>query len=340
VERRLWAGAAALLVAVSLAGCGGGDDGDVLPDDGGTTTTEVVAETTTTVLELESTDAGVQLPRGFTYGNVEFTLTNVEFSNASPGTYLDDEPEPTPEQLLYVSFTAAFEDDFPGVADQWDVDYFQLVTSAGRTIAASGVDFGSSISVSGRTPTEAAVVFPADADEVKGATFRLDDGTHLPAEVPLDGTVPTDPYPIVATVSGEAAVTYEGGCADATGTVKVLGGEWDVDRGVNAEGEFIAGNGTQRTLDANRYLRVRVQSIAASGTCGGTIVSGDHFRLVVDGLPIKSDNVKRSELLANGEGKEFVWGYAVPANAKSVALEVGTTGGTVASFPVTVPTLP
>jgi hypothetical protein len=340
-RRRLWAGgAAALLMAVSLTGCGG-DDGGVLPDVEGTTTTaDVVAETTTTVLEVESTAAGTPLPRGFTYGNIEFTLTKLEFSNASPGTYLEDEPEPTAEQLLYVSFTAAFEDDFPGVYDEWDADNFQLVTSAGRTIAASGVDFRSNISVSGRTPTEATVVFPADADEVEGATFRLDDGTHLAAEVPLDGTVPADPYPITATVSGEAPVTYEGGCTDATGTVKVLGGEWDVDRGADAEGEFITGTGTQRTLDDNRYLRVRVQSVASAGTCGGTIVNGDHFRLVVDGLPIGSDNVKRSALLANGEGKEFVWGYAVPADAESVTLEVGTTGGTVATFPVTVPALP
>jgi hypothetical protein len=325
-------------LAVLTAGCGGDDGGDEATDQ--TTTTARPVETTTTVLELESTDAGVQLPRGFTYGNVEFELTKVEFSNASPGTYLDDEPEPTAEKLLYVSFTAAFEDDFPGVSDQWAVDDFQLVTASGRTIAASGVDFGSSISVSGRTPTEAAVVFPADEDEVDGAILRLDDGEHLPAEVPLDGPVPADPYPIAATVTGEAPVTYEGGCADATGTVKVLGGEWDVDRGTDAEGGYITGSGTQRTKDDQRFLRVRVQAIAASGTCGGTIVTGDHFRLVVDGLPIGSENVSRSELLANGEGKEFVWGYPVPADAKEITLEVGTTGGTVASFPVTVPTLP
>jgi hypothetical protein len=339
VNRRLACGAAVLLAVSTLAACGG-DDGALEGADETTTTAAEVVETTTTVLELESTDAGIDLPRGFTYGHVEFTLTKVEFSNASPGTYLEDEPEPTAEQLLYVSFTAAFEDDFPGVTDQWGADDFQLVTSAGRTIAGSGVDFRSSVSVSARTATEAAVVFPADADEVEGATFRLDDGTHLPAEVPLDGAVPTDPYPIAATVSGEAPVTYEGGCADATGTVKVLGGEWDVDRGVDAEARFITGTGTQRTLEDERFLRVTVQSVAASGTCGGTIVNGDHFRLVVDGLPIGSDNVNRSALLANGEGKEFVWGYAVPADAKSITLEVGTTGGTVATFPVTVPALP
>jgi hypothetical protein len=337
--RRVGAAAAALLMAMTAAACGG-DDSSVLPDVTSPPEETVAAETTTTVLEVETTDAGVQLPRGFTYGNVAFELTKVEFSNASPGTYLDDEPEPTDEQLLFVSFTAAFEADFPGVADQWDVDMFQLETAAGRTINASGVDFGSSISVSGPTPTEAAVVFPADEQEIEGASFRLDDGKHLPAEVPLDGTVPADPYPLAATVSGEAAVTYEGGCADAAGTVKVLGGEWDTDRGVNAKGEFIAGNGTQRALADERYLRVRVQSVAAAGTCGGTIVHGDHFRLVADGLPIGSDNVSRSELLANGEGAEFVWAYAVPVDATVVNLEVGTTGGTVATFPVTMPTLP
>jgi hypothetical protein len=338
--RKRWAGGLVALLLVTTLGACGGDDGGAIDETDETTTSSAPAETTTTVLELETTDAGVQLPRGFTYGNIEFELTKVEFSNASPGTYLEDEPEPTPEQMLYVSFTAAFEDDFPGVTDAWDVDWFQLVTADDRTVAASGVDFGSSITVNGRTPTEAAVVFPVDEDEIEGATFRLDDGEHLPAEVPLDGTVPTDPYPIAATVSGEAPVTYEGGCADATGTVKVLGGEWDVDRGVNAKGEFITGTGTQRTLDDQRFLRVRVQAVAASGTCGGTIVTGDHFRLVVDGLPIGSDNVSRSELLANGEGAEFVWGYAVPTTAKVITLDVGTTGGTVASFPVTVPTLP
>jgi hypothetical protein len=338
MDRRGWmGGAAALLLAVSLAACGG-DDSSAFPDP--TTTESEPVETTTTVLELESTELDIALPRGFTYGNIDFELTKVELSNASPGTYLEDEPEPLDEQLLYVSFTAAFEDDFPGVTDQWDVDMFTLVTADGDTIAASGVDFGSTVVVNGRTPTDAVVVFPADAEQADGATFRLDDGTHLPAEVPFEGTVAADPYPIAATVSGEAAVTYEGGCADATGTVKVLGGDWDVDRGADAEGDFITGTGTQRTLEDKRFLRIRVQAIAASGTCGGTIVNGDHFRLVVDGLPIGSENVSRSELLADGEGKEFVWGYPVPIDAASITLEVGTTGGTVASFPVTVVQLP
>jgi len=332
--RRTIAGA---IVALTLFGCSG-DDGDVIAEEPAETTAADATTTTAGPLEVTRRDAGVDLPRGFTYGHVEFELTKVEFANATPGSYLDDEPEPTDEELLFVSFVAQFEDDFPGVTDEWAVDDFQLVTGAGRTIAASGVDFGSVIRVSGQTETEGAVVFPADDDDLEGAVFRLDDGTHLPAEVPLEGTVPPDPYPVAVPLSGEGQVNYEGGCADATGTVRLLGGEWDVDGGVDAKGASILGSGTKRTMPDERFLRLRVQAIAASGTCGGTLVNGDHFRLVVDGLPLNNENVNRSNLLANGEGVELVWGYRVPVDAKQIELEVGTTTGTTARVPIPLPT--
>ncbi|HEX7094723.1 MAG TPA: hypothetical protein VF183_02490 [Acidimicrobiales bacterium] len=338
MKARWLMGALALVLAAS--GCSG-DDSDVVSGDDDaveTAPTSIPATTTTAAPTVVRRDAGVQLPRGFTYGNVEFELTKVEFATATPGSYLDDEPEPGDDELLFVSFTAAFEPDFPGVADQWAVDDFKLVTGAGRTIAASGVDFASGVSVSGSTETATAVVFPADDEDLEGAVFRLDDGTHLPAEVPLEGSVPPDPYPVAVAVTGEGAVTYEGGCADATGTVRLLGGEWDVDGGVDATGKAILGSGTTRTLANERFLWLRVQAIAAAGTCGGTLVSGDHFRLVVDGLPLNNENVSRTELLADGEGVELVWGYRVPVSAQQLELEVGTVGGTTVRFPIPPPT--
>jgi hypothetical protein len=319
-----------------LPACGG-DDGAFSEDPTTTVDDSADATTTTRVPQIETTDAGIELPRGFTYGHVQFELTKVEFSNATPGTYFEDEPEVGDEALLYVSFTAAFEPGYPGISDDWRVDEFQLVTEDERTIAASGVDFASSVSVSGQAETETAVVFPVDEADLPGAVFRLDDATHLPAEVPLDGAVPQDPYPIAMTVTGEGAVTYDGGCADATGTFRILGGEWDVDSGVDADNANIITAGTKRTVAEERWLRIQVQAVAASGTCGGTIVNGDHFRLIVDGLPIGNENVSRSELLANGEGKEFIWGYRVPVDAATLVLEVGTEGGTVVQVPLPLP---
>jgi hypothetical protein len=320
-----------------LPACGGGDDG-AFPEATATTVADGGDATTTTgVPEIETTDAGIDLPRGFTYSHVVFEVTEAEFSNATPGTYLDDEPEVGEEQLLYVSFTAEYESGYPGVSEQYDVDMFQIVTGADRTIAASGVDFASSMTVSGRTRTEVSVAFPVDPEDLDGGAFRLDDGVHEPAEVPLDGAVPTDPYPVAITVTGEGAVTYEGGCADATGTFRIVGAEWDVDSGIDGDSNAIVTNGTKRTVAGERFLRIRVQAIAASGTCGGTIVSADHFRLNVDGLPIRNDNVRRSELLANGEGREFVWGYRVPVDAAALVLEVGTEGGTVVQVPLPPP---
>jgi hypothetical protein len=178
--------AGAVLVTL-LAGCGGGDDSGSRPDAGQNDTSGTVAPTTTATPTVTTVDGGVSLPRAFTAGHVVFSLTKVELSNATPGTYLDDKPVAGGENLLYVSFDTAYEPGFAGGDDEWAVANFKLVTAAGRTISASGVDFESSIAVSGSSTTKGTVVFPVHSSaDVRGATFRLDDGTDPPAGVSFD----------------------------------------------------------------------------------------------------------------------------------------------------------
>lgn len=180
------------VAGVVLLGCSGDDSGRP-SDDVRAAETTAEATTTTTRPEVVRRDAGVDLPRGFTYGHVEFELTKVEFANAAPGSYLDDEPDAIDGDLLFVSFTAAFEADVVGVSDEWTVDNFKLVTGAGRTIAASAVDFVAVVGVEAGTPTEATVVFPATEADLAGATFLLDDGVRAPVGVPLEAAVPPGP---------------------------------------------------------------------------------------------------------------------------------------------------
>ena len=107
-------------------------------------------------------------------------------------------------------------------------------------------------------------------------------------------------------------------------------------RGVDHDGERIIGSGTSRTIAGERFVRIRVQAIAASGTCGGTIITDDPFLLVADGLPLGPEN-SHVQLLDNGEGVELIWGYRIPADVAELVLDVGVSDGLISSHPIEIP---
>ena len=191
----------ALLIAsaVVISGCSG-DDTDGRPGDSTSQDTPAIDTTTTGPPQLERRDAGFALPVTLVAGDARFEVSKVEFSNATPGTYFDDEPDLLADDLLYVSFTTQIEPAAGGTGSEreWPPKSFQIVTGSGRVVSGSAVDYAPAI-VAGSEPASAAVVFPVDDDEMTGARFRFDDGTNPLAEVtltvpaPTDGTAPTSP---------------------------------------------------------------------------------------------------------------------------------------------------
>ena len=89
---------------------------------------------------------------------------------------------------------------------------------------------------------------------------------------------------------------------------------------------------TLRRTDRRREV-ASARSIAESGTCGGTVLTDDADRLVVDGLPIGSVN-SFAVALDKGEGVEMIHGYEVPLDAEEIILEAGASEGTTAQIPI------
>lgn len=344
--------AAAILLA---AGCSGGDDADAAatatpPATATATATEAPSTTSTTAAPTTSTtepptttttlpppvDAGIDLPRFGTYAHVVITFTGAEYANDTPGTRLDDEPDSGEQRYLYVDYDMEFEPAYPGTSEEFDVADFSLVLTDGTEVVAEMVDFRRTILVQDDRPQSVALAFPGDGYDLAGATVVFDNGVNEPLTVALDGPEPTDPYPIPVTIEETADVVYEGGCADAPGTVSVLEAEWDVDSGVDVDGTAIVSAGTKRTLRDERFVRIRLQAVAGQGNCGGTVFTDDAFRLVIDGLPIGSEN-GFAKALDNGEGVEVIFGYRVPTDVTELFLDVGVADSTPARFEIPVP---
>ena len=320
-----------LVSSLGLVACGDDDTAAT------TTTTTTAAATTTTEAgppELQSEPVELDLPRSVTYANLELAVRAVSVSNATPGTYLDDEPEAGDTTYAYFDTTVTPELDDPG--DQFDVELLSLELADGSTIDAQGVAFGSGVAIETGVANDLSVAFPIEtADQLDGATLVVAETGRVPARLPLDGPVPADDYPIDVPVSGSGTVDFEGGCQAATGTFDVVGAEVDLDAGADHNDKALEPNKSKRAKEGERWLRVDVQVVAQNGTCGGTIAGDDAFRLVVDGLPTPPLN-QDSELLADGAGTEFVWGWSVPVDADLV-LQVGLADATTADVPIALP---
>lgn len=325
--------AAVLLLVTLVAACGGDDDAAV----DATTTTTTAAEpssTTTTEPTVTSEEADLDLPRTVVYANLEVTLRSVTISNATPGSYLDDEPVPGDEEYGFATVTVEAELTDPG--DRLEVDELALDPGSGASIPAEPVGFISGATVDPGVASELTVAFPIDAGaDLTDAALVVEEPGRIPARLPLAGPVPDDPYPIVLDVTGGGTVSYDGGCGNSSGTVELTGGEVDVDAGADHNDNAIEPNQSKRAKEGERWLRLRVVAVAEAGTCGGTIVSDDAFRLLIDGLPTAPLN-RDNELLDNGAGAAFVWGWTVPVDA-SLMLQVGMPDGTTVDLNVPLP---
>ena len=332
-----------LLAAVSLvvAACSSTADEPADTTTLAPATTSTTASSTTTTIAATTTtlppavDANLELPRSATYASVIFGVVAAEYSNNKPGIYLEDEPDLGDVRYLYLTFVADFEPDYPGTSETFAVADFALNLADGTAIPAEPVDFSRTILLFDE-PYTSALAFQGDDLDLAGSVLTYDNAENEPMVLSLEGPVSEDPYPIAVDVEVTADVEYEGGCSNAPGTVHVLDAEWDVDAGIDHDRKEIVRSGTTRTVVGERFVRIRLQSIAGDGSCGGTVLTSDAFRLVVDGLPLGPEN-RVSELLKDGEGVEIIWGFRVPIDADSIALEVGVPDGLVASIPIDMP---
>ena len=136
---------------VVLAACSGDETTVELPSDTTTTAASVAAApTSTTTLPPASTTTTTTIPPdepapvstgSATYAHVVFTVVEARYSNARPGTFLDDAPEPGSDRYLYVSFGADYEPDYPGRSDGFLTADFELHLADGTVSPSAQVDF-------------------------------------------------------------------------------------------------------------------------------------------------------------------------------------------------------
>ena len=300
--------------------------------------TTTMPEPTTTTSTIPADEPAAVALSSATYGHVVFTVNEARYSNATPGTFLDDAPKPGDDRYLYVSFSADYEPDYPGRSDGFQAADFALHLGDGTVIPSAQVDFRRTLRVSVDAPLEHAWAFEGGSFDLSDASIVYDDATHLPVTLTLGANAPASRYPIPFVVDESGDISYDGGCTTGAGVVRVLDGEWDVDGGVDHDGRTMVNAGTARTVDDERFVRLRVQAIAESGNCGGTVLTDDAFRLIVDGLPLGSINSHASKL-DDGEGVELIFAYRVPVEAAEIAFEAGISGEVTQQFEIEVPDL-
>lgn len=332
--------AVSVLMTILLVACGGGG---ASPQD--TPSTSDVTESTAAAPTSEATSEGVvttpvevTTPQMVVYAGMETTIREVVVSNATPGTFLDPEPQPGDESFAYFDVTFGWEADYPGGTTQIEVAWFSLELADGTVVPNTPVDFQRAHQIREGLPAEAALAFAVDdAGQVAGASLQVAETGHVPAVLPLDEAA-DDAYPIALDVQEEARVSIAGGCGDGEADVTLTGGEVDLDGGIGHGNERIVLNGMARAETDMVFLRLSFQTVAVSGSCGGAIVNDDQYRLEVDGLPTGPLN-NANELLDPGQGLELIFGWMVPADAE-LSMIVGTVDGTTATWPIELPDSP
>jgi len=327
--------AVSVLVAIMLVACGGGGASPQATPSTSDSTEPTAPTSEAATDQVVTTPVEVTTPQTLVYAGMEATVREIVVSNATPGTFLDPEPEPGEDAFAYFDVTFAWEDGYLGGSGHVETDWFSLELEEGTTVPNTAVDFKSAYSFREGQPVEAWLAFAVDdAGQVAAASLQVAEAGHVPDVLSL-AEAADDGYPIDLGVQEEARVSIEGGCGDGEADVTLTGGEVDLDGGMGHDNERIVLNGMARAETGMVFLRLNFQTVAVSGTCGGAIVNDDQYRLEVDGLPTGPLN-NAVELLDPGTGVELIFGWMVPADAE-LAMIVGTVDGTTATWPIVLP---
>jgi hypothetical protein len=166
----------------------------------------------------------------------------------------------------------------------------------------------------GNAQAESRLIFRLPVDATwEGAQLMFSEPNKVPAMIPLDGEMPAPAYPMKLMLDGDATVD------DVTYTM--MSGMLDLDLH------------DMRAEQGQRFLKlqVRVQNNSMGG--GGMALTGDYFRLMVDGAP-RAPVDAPIELVKPGSAYDAVVVFSVPETLASAELMVGE-GKTTARLPLT-----
>lgn len=241
------------------------------------------------------------LPRDVRYASLDFKVNSAAVTNRVPGNssqaprYRSDQAYAELNLLITSSLTTK--------AVYLETDLARLQLADGKTYPESS---GWSGSFDKQASSDARLVFTVPySATLKGAKLVLQESGKEPATLPLDGPAPVAQFPIKL-ASGQHATA---------GTVNytVLSATLDLDA-----------NG-QRADAGKRFLLLGLRVENTSDSRGGMALSGDYFRLVVDGVP-RAPDVSPSTVISAKSAVDGDVVFVVPETAAKVDLQVGEVG--------------
>jgi hypothetical protein len=328
---------ALLLAWLLITACGGGSEGgSASPDDDAattTSTTETSAPPAST--GLDEFDAGIDTPRTLAYAGALVTIDRATFSNATPQSYGEADADPGDRTRLYLELSTAYAADYPGSDARFALAHLAIRSADGRAVTAHALD-QSGVPIQATTTTRATVFFELEPDDVDGASLVFDDGDHEPGVLPLQGPIPDSGYPVRQAIGTSSDVVFPSGCGRSTSRVEVMGIDWDLDAGLDAEGRRVVMGRSARAANGTRMARVELDVVAGADQCGGTFVNYQNVRLSIDGVVVAPLNTP-SHTLQQGEGARPVFGFEIPLDATEVTLLIGAPDDDPWAPPVEVP---
>ena len=259
----------------------------------------------------EAVDRPLQgtLPREVRYAGLDFKVNAATVTNQVPGNS-SQAPQYRADQA-YAVLDLLVTNPLTTEAVYLNSDVPRLELADGKSYPESS---GWSGGVDRQSSSDARLVFTVPyAATLNGAKLVLQGAGKQPATLALDGPAPVAQYPIKLAAGGRATV----------GTVNytVLSATLDLDA-----------NG-KRADTGKRFLLLKMRVENTSDFRGGMALSGDNFRLLVDGVP-RAPAESPSMVIDAQSAIDGDVVFAVPEAATQADLQVGEVGR---EQPITIP---
>lgn len=313
-------------LGLALAGC------SAPPASEDTTTTSVVTtgEATTTTVGAEpvlvSEDLTDFQPRGATFANVEYTVTAVKISNQDLRSYARG-GEPVIDRNRFHAFLdiTAINRMTTTMTERFDPGHYKLIVDGSTIDAADEVGFLSDLAgfIRPNSGVESFLAFRVpEGTDLTGAVLTIGRPPQRRAQLPLTGEVPVNPYPIQLALEG----TAEGdGPTSPTSRIRfeLLG----VTLAEDVPHEQATSPTGHRANEDDLFVVVHLLAVNLQG--GPDLLSGNAFRLIIDGVPRAPWDSARQQgggpppTLERGAAVDVWVAFLVPVAATEFVLQVG-----------------
>jgi hypothetical protein len=247
------------------------------------------------------------LPRQMRYSGLVYTFNRAEITNQDPRTN-DLAPQYRSDQA-YAILDVTVKNTEPSIGF-WLLDAKARLRLADGKLYESTAGWLKEFAAQSTQQTRLVFAVPMTAT-LQGAQFLLNDRDKEPALLPLDGVVPTSPYPITVKDPGQATVDQI--------VYKVTSATLDLDwRG-------------ERAGAGKRFLFFSLHM--TNNSRGGLAVGSDLFRIIVDGEPI-APRATGIFVLDSASVMDTFTGFPIPANFGKLELQVGSIRGTTTKIPI------